>query len=269
MTTEYSIKNAHLALPHLVHYAKMRKTITYGELAMKIGLHHRAIRWLLGYIRDEICIKRDLPLITAIVINKNSKLPGARWLPGGTQHLSPEEYKREYEKHRDQVFACDAWDVVLQELELSPVQTTDDDLDDEGRAYTGYLERKGHIGEGEPHRLLKEYVARNPEVIGLQSGTKGRQEYSFVSGDKCDVVFNPSQDDWAVVEIKNGERGELVRGIYQAIKYRALMEAEKGHGRDFPVNAYLVAYEIPDDITALANKFEIHCHVIPRSIVNI
>ena len=34
-----------------------------------------------------------------------------------------------------------------------------------------------------------------------------------------------------VVEVKGGkERDELVKGIYQAVKYRALMAAERGRG---------------------------------------
>ena len=268
MTSEYSIKNAHLALPHLVHYAKMGKTITYGELAEKIGRHHRATRPLLRYIRDEICAARGLPLISAIVVNQKKQLPGARWLAGGTEHLSPDEYKREYEKVRDEVFACDAWDALLEELGLSAISKTDDDLDDEGRAYTSYLERRGQVGEGESHLALKRYVAQNPSMLGLHPGKPGKQEYPFVSGDKCDVVFDLGQNGQAVAEIKNGERGELVKGIYQAIKYRALMAAEKGHGEEYPVSAHLVAYNIPGDIVALADKFKIQCHVIPHRLVN-
>ena len=116
--------------------------------------------------------------------------------------------------------------------------------------------------------MLKEHVARNPTEIGLQPTKQGEQEYPFVSGDKCDVVFDLDQNGYAVVEIKNGERGELVRGIYQAIKYRALMVAEKGHGENYPVSAYLVAYDIPNDIAALARRFGIQSYIIPHSVVN-
>jgi hypothetical protein len=82
------------------------------------------------------------------------------------------------------------------------------------------------------------------------------------------VVFDLDQNGYAVVEIKNGERRELVKGIYQAIKYRALMVAEKGHGENYPVSAHLAAYDIPDDIVALAGKFKIQWHIISRSVVN-
>ncbi len=47
-----------------------------------------------------------------------------------------------------------------------------------------------------------------------------------------------------MVEIKNGDPGELVKGIYQAVKYRALMQDEKGHGNPALVDAILVAYSI-------------------------
>ena len=223
---------------------------------------------MLGYTRDQICAARGLPFISAIVVNNDTQLPGPGWLPGGTEHLSPDEYKREYEKVRDEVFACDAWDALLEELGLSAVPTTDADLDDEGRAYTSYLERRGHGGEGDLHLALKRYVAQNPGVLGLHPREPGQQEYPFVSGDKCDVVFDLGQNGQAVAEIKNGERGELVKGIYQAIKYRALMVAEKGHGEEYPVSAHLVAYEIPDDIATLADQFDIRHHIIPHRLVN-
>ena len=269
MATKTTVKRAYLALPHLVHRARIRKTVTYGELARKIGCHHRAVQHFLGYIRDEICAPRGLPLINAIVVNQDTQMPGGGWLPGGVHHLSIDERQQKYEKFRDKVFACHEWDSLLQALGLSMIRATDYDLDEEGRAYAGYLERKGQVGEGEPHRVLKEYMAQNPAVIGLHPEKPGEQEYPFVSGDKCDVVFDLGQNGYAVVEIKKGERGELVKGVYQAIKYRALMKAEKGHGENYPVSAYLVAYDIPDDIAAWASKFNVQCCIIPHSAVNL
>jgi len=109
-------------MPHLVNCAKTRSTITYGELGERIGAHHRAVARPLGYIRDEICIPRGLPLITALVVNKTSRMPGESWLPEGTGHLTPDENQREYEKFRDEAFACDAWDALLGDLGLPPVQ---------------------------------------------------------------------------------------------------------------------------------------------------
>jgi hypothetical protein len=122
MATELTIDRAHQALPYLVQCAEHRETITYGELARRIGLpHHRPINLPLYYIRDEICIPRELPLLTAIVVRKDTGLPGGSWLPEGTGHLSEEEYRREYEKYRALVFNCEKWDDLLEELGLPPV----------------------------------------------------------------------------------------------------------------------------------------------------
>ena len=119
--TNYTIQNAYRALPHLVRCAQLRETITYGELGGRIGIHHRPVRFLLGYIRDEICRQRNLPLLNVIVVNKNTRLPGESFLAGGTSQLTGEEYKQRFEDLRDEVFAYAEWDALLMELGLTPV----------------------------------------------------------------------------------------------------------------------------------------------------
>ena len=230
MVTELSKENGEKILPHLVQAAKSLQTIPYGDLAEKIDVHHRAIRYALGYVRDDICSARGLPLITSIVVNGTTGLPGSDWLPEGTAHLSKEEYKNKFEKYRDEVFAHQGWDDLLKELGLQPVKPEPKDLDARGRAYSDYMERhsNGSVGEGEDHRLLKEFIAIHPEDIGITPVAPAEIEYLFISGDRCDVVFDLGKDGWAVVEIKNGDPGELVKGIYQAVKVSCLDAGRKG-----------------------------------------
>lgn len=114
MTTDYTIENAKLALPHLVRHAQMGKTLTYKQLGEKIDRHYRnAVPKLLGYIRDEICIKNDLPMLNAIVINNQTKLPGDSFLSEETNHWSKKKYRERYEEIRDAVFAYDKWDDLI------------------------------------------------------------------------------------------------------------------------------------------------------------
>jgi hypothetical protein len=113
--------NADRAIRYLVYYAHLEKTITYGELGRRIGIHHRPVRFLLGYIRDEICCRRGLPLLNVIVVKKSTGLPGESFLREGTRHLTDEEYKRRFEELRDQVFAYAGWDALLSDLGLTPV----------------------------------------------------------------------------------------------------------------------------------------------------
>jgi len=266
MATDYTINNARLALPHLVYHAQMHETITYGEISRKINRHWRAARYFLGFIRDNICFKKGLPYISAIVVNAGTRMPGKGFLPKGTEGLSKEEYRQRFEKERDKVFACNKWDDLLKELDLEPIQKTAEDLDQEGIEYTKFLKRTGG-GESKQHKQLKNYIAKNPKAIGLSLEKEGEKEFPFISGDECDVIFDLGKEGFAVIEVKNGQRGELVKGLYQAIKYRALMEAQKGGGKRYPVKAFLVAYSIPRDIADYASRFGVECKAFDRNIV--
>lgn len=268
MVTETIIEKSKMALPYLVYNAQKRKTLTYLELGTKIDAHpHAVVPRVLGYLRDEICAKRGFPLINVIVVNKKTQMPGDSFLPGA-EHLSKEEKKVKFEEIRDEIFAFDKWDDLLKDLGLSPIKKKPEDFKEEARAYMELLKKRKNVGEGLAHLKLKNYVAENPECIGVPSRTKWEVEFPFISGDECDVVFDISGDKAVVVEIKNGERGELIKGIYQAIKYRALMVAEKGKGKDYDVAAFLVAYNIPDDIIDYARIFDINCKIITYEMID-
>ena len=262
MTTE-NIKQLSLqALPILVRSARQRKIVTYPELTDQLGKHPHISAHILRYIRDEICIPRGLPLISAIVVHKNTLSPGDGFLPEGAAHLTQAEKKQKYEELRDQVFAFRGWEDLLIDLGLAQAPVTPEELDEEGRQYNEMMERTGGGGEDEPHQLLKEYIANHPERLGLLKAHPGQMEYKFISGDVGDVVFE-LDNRCVVAEIKNGMRGELVKGVYQAIKYRALLTAEKGKGSPYLVSAWLVAYEIPEDIADFARLFDIRCLKVP------
>jgi putative restriction endonuclease len=99
---------AYRALPHLVATAKAGKTITYKELGDKIGLHHRPLQYVFGYIRDDICRRHDLPMLNALVVNADTQEPGGGWLPAGFQADVDEEQAR--------VTALGDWEAALREI---------------------------------------------------------------------------------------------------------------------------------------------------------
>lgn len=269
MEIENITEKSRMALPLLIYKGQKRETLTYLELGKKIGANHRkGVSSVLGYLRDKICAERDYPFISAIVVNKKTGMPGDNFLPGGTKHLSKEEKKEIFEKIRDEILVFNKWDNLLRDLGLSPIKKESEDFKEEARVYIELSKKRKGIGEGPAHLKLKNYVAKNPECIGIPSKTKGEVEHPFTSGDECDVVFDINDNKAVVVEIKNGIRGELIKGIYQAIKYRALMVAEKGKGKDYDVAAFLVAYEIPDDITDYALIFDINCKIITHEMID-
>lgn len=263
MATNLSIEYGKKIFPYLVQAAKANKTITYKELAEKIGVHHRAMGIALGYVRDEVCIPKGLPLISCIVVNGGTGLPGESWLPQGTSSLNPEAYEAEFIKYRDQVMNFQSWDEILEDLELSPIDSTEENLDDLGRAFSEFHERVG-IRESSAHQILKESIISHPELIGLPPEIAVITDYRYVTGDQADIVFGTSPGIWAVVEVKEEDIGELVMGVYQLVKYRALLQAEKGHNEYAEVDAFLVSSKIPADVSFFAAKLGIRCKIIRK-----
>jgi hypothetical protein len=103
----------------------------------------------------------------------------------------------------------------------------------------------GGTGESEAHRLLKVHVSRNPQLLNLSAGAQSELEHSFRTGDRVDVFFKNHNPERSVVEIEVEGRDNLITGVHQAIKYRALAEAADNYPQQSPrVRAYVVAYEV-------------------------
>lgn len=81
--------------------------------------------------------------------------------------------------------------------------------------------------ESAEHIALKEYIAARPELFaGIGIFAPGQIEYRLDSGDEVDVFFVNGEQALAV-EIKTATAplGELTRGLYQCVKYRAVLRA--------------------------------------------
>lgn len=95
-------------------------------------------------------------------------------------------------------------------------------------------------GEGQDHQRLKEFIAGNPQTVGLPAGLKGMLEYPLPSGDCVDVLFQ-NGGAWVAVEVKgrHSPDADVVRGLFQCIKYHAVVEA------------YQTSQELPPDARAI------------------
>ena len=83
----------------------------------------------------------------------------------------------------------------------------------------------GGGGEGDQHKTLKDELLGTPELFGMP-GNVGKKERKLLSGDKVDVVFE-TDDEYVIVEVKSeiSRRSDLIRGLYQCVKYRAVVNA--------------------------------------------
>ena len=98
----------------------------------------------------------------------------------------------------------------------------------------------GFGGEGEEHKKLKLHIAKHPELVNLKSKTEGVTEHILLSGDRLDVFF---PDINTAVEVKpaTSPEADILRGIYQCVKYKAILDAEAQHRGVFANNHAILA----------------------------
>lgn len=99
----------------------------------------------------------------------------------------------------------------------------------------------GPGGESPYHEALRLWVKANPAlVLPDYASAKTETEVPLLSGDRVDDVYDRS-DRIAVIEVKSwiSNKNDIERGIFQCIKYRAVMEAMTDR-RPVPIDAVLV-----------------------------
>ena len=113
----------------------------------------------------------------------------------------------------------------------------------------------GSGGEGQDHKELKIWLSQNPHKLGLKNVVNVEIEYKFLSGDAADIIFVHSKNRYTIIEV---ETNIPMPGAHQAIKYRALLCAEKQFPLDSPkVRAILVAWSIPKDVRIFCRNYSI------------
>lgn len=222
---------ARAALPLLVRQAQAGVPVCYSDLAEELGMPNpRNLNYVLGSIGQSLELlakewKANVPPLECIVVKKRSGLPGEGigWFLEKKQDYGalPLRQKRALvEAALQHVFSYPRWEEVLKAFKLE--QTTTDFTSIITKAAGGY-----GGGESYAHKALKEYVARNPQSIGLKANTQqGDTEFPLPSGDSLDVSFN-SKTVWVAAEVKSAvsPEADIVRGLFQCVKYRAVMEA--------------------------------------------
>jgi hypothetical protein len=136
-------------------------------------------------------------------------------------------------------------------------------------------ERLDHIGtyapggESEAHRRLKLYVAEHPTLIGLRPTAQSTIEYAFRTGDRVDILFENHSPLRSVAEIELQGEENICTGIHQAIKYRALADADAGYSMlSRETKAVVVAFETTyPRAETLAEKYDISLVPVDRRSV--
>jgi hypothetical protein len=228
----------------LAQYDAVMQPLTYEELAdlvdrrkhngklsgepMALGMGDVLAKTMVHIDRAAALLDETLPYLTLIVVDKsgvNKGLPGngvaGRWpdYPKLTQKEKIDRIELEYAHILEY---GQKWLDVLHVLELS-FPPPEEDV----QANSSLSGRAG--GESPQHEALKEFIATHPELVDAPTGTKGMCEFALRSADEIDVLFKSPQL-WVGVEVKastsEGNFRDYERGLYQVVKYRAVLEAQ-------------------------------------------
>lgn len=256
-------ERARRALPILVRQAIANQPIFYSDLAVELEMPNpRNLNYVLGSIGEtlqEISAewKEEIPPINCLVINKSTGLPGEgiSWFITDRNSFGklPRKQQRaiiDSELHK--IYAYPRWHNVLTYLGLEY---------GENRDYSPLLEallgQRHGAGESPIHKRFKEFVNENPQILGLpKSVGVGSLEQNLPSGDIADVLFIHGID-WVVAEVKSriSNTADIYRGLYQCVKYQAVIEAyqkEKGLRPSCRV-ALVLENEFPVELIELKN----------------
>ncbi len=211
-----------------------------------------------------------IPDIQLLVVNKQTGLPGdgIGWFmnrgenPAGQKQdgfvtdldyfrkLSKKQLRELVNSRLQQVYTYPKWPLVLAAFGLEPTHHEYAPIIKAAKTGSGG-------GESHDHSALKAFVAKHPETLGLpRFCAPGQIECALPSGDSMDVCFQHG-DETISVEVKSAisQIGDIARGLFQCIKYRAVIEAKQATlAQPQSARAVLVLESIlPRELIAMKN----------------
>lgn len=234
-------------------------TVSYGAIRDRIerqlGFYPIGRSTRIGKVVGELMhriatVDPDAPLINVLVVGQNDGLPGSgagsfmaeRF---GVPRLREDEANKKYPnlwreysaRSADEVHQTDAayWrkihkkvfgstltnDEIEQERAQRKRGAEQDGLPPQGRRHGG------PGGESKEHKALRLWVEKYPAKVDPRfSGASSQTEFDLLSGDRVDVMLR-HRVKWIALEVKSRRSNEAdyQRGVYQCVKYRAVVEA--------------------------------------------
>ncbi len=204
-----------------------------------------------------------IPHIQSLVVNMTGKLKN---LPDeGIKEFWPEYPAMSYvEKtnktrieHQRIVDFGSRWNDVLKRLGLPEISASS-----QTKTKTAFF---GKGGESESHKRLKFFVRDNPDLAGAGRDWQAIVEYPLPSLDEIDVVFK-SNDIIIGVEVKAAISDafplDYERGVFQTVKYGALLEAmarSGNHGIPTEIKMILLLESrLPAEFSSLASQLAVN-----------
>ena len=130
---------------------------------------------------------------------------------------------------------------------------------------TSIRAKYGFGGEGDEHKALKAFITHHPERLGLGPATHATPEYTFITGNRVDILVSLVDGREAVVEI---ETDIALPGVHQALLYRTLRAVQRNESLASPaIIPVLVAHSVDTFSRICAERYGVHVVTISRSEV--
>ena len=218
-----------IAIPTLVSWAVNKQTkMTYDNLNRALGYDKSSsyIGKVLGWTADVIDelgnrTGEKIPTLNALCKKTSTGIPsdGFSYVYPNYDSLTLDEKRIFINGINEQAYNYKKWDWVLDQLGLQPSKIiTEQELEAISVNVGG--------GEGKEHKAIKDYVYEHPESLGITGVIRKVVEHPLPSGDRLDVYFETSDTRYAIeVKPSTSSDDDIIRGIFQCIKYKAVLEA--------------------------------------------
>jgi hypothetical protein len=262
-------------IPHLpailIQRAKEGRPITYTELADALHEHYghepKARKTLYGppvgaggFALKALGDKwgERIPPLNVIVVQASTGLPGVG--ADEVAHYFFDDAGRGMAKNRKAYLDAamqavfdygQRWDRVALALDADTLDPGAG-IEDPGDAIPLPKLPRAYDAESKEHKALKDWVRKHPEWFDDYGAFgQGVNEHNLSSGDRLDAYFDNGKQ-YLAVEVKAGHASdaELMRGVYQCVKYKAVLRAERIALRRAPLGeAVLVSTRRPNKET--------------------
>lgn len=255
----------------LIAAAHQRSLITYGEvknrLVHEIGFNPSKSARLMGHLAGIMMhsiLEDDLetPLLNIILVRQDTRLPGDgtkgflnRRFNKRCLHVKHRDWRKYCDKAATEVYTFPYWKKVYKRVfgeTFKPDEWVVAGKEKDGINFS-------RSGEGRNHKNLRLWVKNNPDRIYKISGdARTKTEVVLKSGDRVDVVIYGSEKTIAVeVKSRDSNETDLERGIYQCIKYRAVMAAMDIRDEPCIIPVLVTECALPGNLKNLAERHEI------------
>ena len=211
-----------------------------------------------------LAVESGCPPLNILLVRQQDRLPGIGAGPFIADYLGDERFRAPQVRNIDTV----EWRATCERL-VAHVYAFEGWANVYWRAFGNHLPdydppkggeqdgiRHRRAGEGQRHKDLRLWVKDNPVALDSDYRTFETQtEFVLDSADRVDVVYL-GPDLTVAIEVKSSDSDniDLKRGVFQCIKYRAVMRAMDFRS-DPRVTAILVTQTpLPRDLEALRRR---------------